>query len=151
MQDKVVTATDNSLDPEHPVRLFRELFTELRPNQEMALERAYAADIVFEDPLHRVEGLTQLQRYFARLNANLASCRFEFAEGLVGQDSAVLPWTLHLSLRQRPHRLITVPGVSWIHFERLVHYQRDYFDAGALIYEQIPGLGLLIRWLKSKV
>jgi hypothetical protein len=151
MREKVRAVTDDALDPEHPVRLFRELFTELRPNQEMALERVYAADIVFEDPVHRVEGLAQLQRYFARLNANVSSCRFAFAEGLVGPGRAMLPWTLHLSLRQRPRRLITVPGASWLHFERKVHYQRDYFDAGALIYEQIPGLGLLIRWLKAKV
>jgi hypothetical protein len=151
MQEKVITVTEDSLAPEHPVYLFRELFTKLHPDQEMALERVYAADIVFEDPLHRVEGLAQLQRYFARLNANLASCRFEFAEGLVGQGSAILPWTLHLSLRQRPRRLITVPGASWIRFERKVHSQRDYFDAGALIYEQVPVLGPLIRWIKSKV
>lgn len=85
MRETVMTVTQDALDPEHPVRLFQELFTELHLDQKMALARVYATDIVFEDPLHRVEGLAQLQRYFARLNANLTSCRFEFAQGLVDQ------------------------------------------------------------------
>jgi hypothetical protein len=32
-----------------------------------------------------------------------------------------------------------------------VYLHRDYFDAGALLYEHLPVLGTLIGWLKRRL
>jgi hypothetical protein len=46
---------------------------------------------------------------------------------------------------------VTVPGSTHIKYREKVHYHRDYFDAGALLYEQIPLVGFMIRAIKARV
>jgi len=38
--------------------------------------------------------------------------------------------------------------VSHVAFEERVTYQRDYFDAGAMVYEHVPLFGWIVRWIK---
>jgi len=47
--------------------------------------------------------------------------------------------------------VIVVPGVSVIHFGEKVTAQRDYFDVGAMLYERLPLIGWLLRWVKRMV
>lgn len=143
-------ATTAALGAAHPVTIFRRVFDTLRPEVPMALADLYAADVVFDDPLHHIEGRDELERYFQRLNAGLIEGRFRFGDGLVGPGTAILPWTMHLRMR-RLRRPIVVPGCSHLRFGSLVTHQRDYFDAGALIYENIPLLGAIVRRIKGLV
>jgi hypothetical protein len=138
----------SQLPADHPVIRFQRLFARLQPKQPMPLDQVYAPDIVFEDPLHHVEGVAALRSYFDRMNAGLVQGQFYFAEPLVGLETAMLPWTMHLTLRRLRHP-VTVPGCSHIRFTTHVVYQRDYFDAGALIYEHIPLLGAILRRIKA--
>lgn len=57
---------------------------------------------------------------------------------------------MHLRLK-RFRRPIVVVGCSHLRFHSLVAHQRDYFDAGALIYENIPLLGAIVRRIKGLV
>lgn len=140
--------TSASLAPTHPVAVFQQVFHTLKPDRAMALETLYADDILFVDPLHRIEGLEALRRYFARLNAGLLSGTFEFAPALIAGNAAMLPWTMHLKLKRRRQPVI-VPGCSYLHFSDRIRYQRDYFDAGVLLYENVPLLGFAIRRVKA--
>jgi hypothetical protein len=137
-----------SLD--HPVARFQALFATLSPKEPMPLDQVYAPSIVFEDPLHRFEGIDSLRAYFERLNSQLVEGRFTFDTPVIGEGMAVLPWVMNLRLRRLPHPVI-VPGCSHIRYDQTgrITYQRDYFDAGALIYEQIPVLGFVIRRIKA--
>lgn len=146
----MVNATIDTLATPHPVTLFKEVFATLSPGQAMALEQLYAPDIVFEDPLHTLRGLAELRRYFDRLNANIRVCHFVFDKQFVEEDAAMLAWTMRLEPRHS-QKAITVAGVSHLQFGNKIVRQRDYFDAGALIYEHIPALGTVIQWVKSKV
>jgi hypothetical protein len=126
------------------------MFALLRPDQPMPLAEVYAPEIVFTDPLHHIEGIAALRSYFERLNANLVEGRFHFAEPLIGADNAWLPWEMTLQVRRIKHPVV-VAGCSQLHFNTQVYRQRDYFDAGALIYENIPLLGAVIRGIKARV
>jgi hypothetical protein len=131
-----------------PVQLFQDAFRELRPDRPFPYEQLYAPDIVFEDPLRRTEGLPALRKHFQTLDKNLRSARFDYSSTLVqGQEAAVF-WTMTLELRRGPRRPVVVSGVSQLRFGDRLTYQRDHFDVGALIYEQVPLLGSIIRWLK---
>jgi limonene-1,2-epoxide hydrolase len=46
---------------------------------------------------------------------------------------------------------VEVPGVSILRFTDKIVYQRDYFDVGAMMYEQLPIFGWVLRRLKSAV
>ena len=48
-------------------------------------------------------------------------------------------------------KIFSVPGVSIIRYEDKIYSHRDYFDLGAMLYEQLPLLGGLIRMIKRKL
>ena len=131
---------------------FQEVFQELRSDTLGLLEEVYADDVEFEDPLHRVAGLDALTDYFARMYAGVESIRFEFGEVIESPGQAMLTWNMHLRHRRlRPGEELVLPGVSHIRFGRKVHYHRDYFDAGALLYERLPVLGGIVRAIRRRV
>ncbi len=47
--------------------------------------------------------------------------------------------------------LVTVPGSTHLRFRDKVVYHRDYFDAGAMLYEQLPLIGMVIRIIKGRI
>ncbi len=122
-----------------------------------SLDQIYSDDVVFEDPLHRVEGLSALRRYFAGLVQGLDECRFEFTDclGEAGGErggQAVLFWTMHYRHRKlKGGAPLSLAGSSHLKFADRVSYHRDYFDAGAMLYEHIPVLGFVIGKLKRRL
>lgn len=139
-----------ALDQSHPVAMFCRVFTRLTPDTPMPLDELYTPDVRFEDPLHCLEGLDQVRQYFTRLNASLVEGRFSFDEALVGETTAMVPWTMHLRLR-RMQQPVVVTGCSHLRYTARVSQQRDYFDLGALIYEQIPLFGAIVRRIKASL
>ncbi|WP_259754939.1 nuclear transport factor 2 family protein [Pseudomonas sp. GCEP-101] len=117
------------------------------------LDELYSQNIRFQDPLHRVDGLADLRRYFAGLYANVQELRYDF-HGFdeVAPGQGYLRWTLHY----RHPRLaggarVAVEGCSHLRWGERVEFHRDYFDAGALLYEHLPLMGSVIRWLKRRL
>lgn len=123
-----------------------------------ALDQIYDSDVVFEDPLHRVEGLVALRRYFSGMVHGLEECGFTFnhileQRGQAGEpDQAVLLWTMHYRHRKlKGGRRLSLEGSSHLQFRDRVLYHRDYFDAGAMLYEHIPVLGYVIGKIKARL
>jgi hypothetical protein len=102
-----------------------------------------------------------VRRHFERLGANLRVCLFDYGPiffapaetgGTTGPaGEAMLTWTMRLNLRRGPAETLVVPGVSHLRFGDRIDYQRDHFDAGALIYENVPVLGALVRFVKRRL
>lgn len=124
------------------------------------LDNIYSADVIFTDPLNRVEGLTELRRYFSGMLEGLSECHFEFhqvienaaapAQGRVEQ--AVLFWTMHYRHKKLAGgKKLSMTGNSHLKFQEKVFYHRDYFDAGAMLYEHVPLLGFAIRSIKKRL
>ena len=138
--------------PANLVPRFQAVFQELRHDRLELLDEVYAEDIVFEDPLHRVAGLAALRAYFERMYEGVAAISFEFGEVLAERDQAMLTWTMRMTHRRlRAGEEIALPGASHIRFGARVHYHRDYFDAGALLYERLPVLGGIVRAIRARV
>lgn len=129
----------------------RALFAHLGPDKPTRLAGVYADDVVFVDPMHRIEGREALEKYMDRMARGLRWARFEFEEATIQGDRIAVPWTMHFAMKALPgdHALegITVLQVR----DGLVAYHRDYFDVGAMLYEKIPGLGLVIRAIRRSV
>lgn len=148
---KTAAIRDSGSPQPLPAR-FQEVFQQLRHDTLDLLDEVYAADIVFEDPLHRVEGLVALRDYFARMYEGVESIRFEFDAVLEAHGEAMLTWTMHMRHRRlQPGQELALPGASHIRFGTQVHYHRDYFDAGALLYERLPLLGGVVRAIRRRV
>jgi len=134
------------------------LYERFDPALIASLDQIYHTDVVFEDPVHRVQGLIELRRYFSRLVRGLDECRFEFTDvleqpGSEGEPSqAVLLWTMHYRHpKLRGGKLLTLTGSSHLKYSDRVLYHRDYFDVGAMLYEQLPVLGSIIHAIKRRL
>lgn len=115
------------------------------------LHNIYADNIVFKDPVHKIQGLVELEDYFQALCIDLSDCRFEFLDELVSDDSAYIKWIMHFRHPKLGNRLISVRGVSHLKFSDRIDFQEDFYDMGAMLYEQLPLLGNVTRWLRHRL
>lgn len=114
----------------------------------------YSDDISFADPLHEIHGLANLRSYFSELYANVREVQFEFhAFDQVRDGKGYLRWTMTFRHpRLKRGELIAVQGCSHLLWTQgKVFQHRDFFDAGAMIYEHLPVMGRVIRWLKRRL
>lgn len=133
---------------------FAHAFAGLNKHNLAKLGELYSIDAMFCDPLHEVRGLNNLQTYFAQLYSNVSELAFDFyGFDQIREGEGYLRWTMsYRHPRLAGGQLIRVEGCSHLHWRYArVHYHRDYFDAGALLYEQLPLLGTAIRWLKRRL
>jgi len=136
------------------LRDYARRFAELDKDNLHRLGELYSDDIAFADPLHEVHGLPALQKYFADLYANVTDLQFEFhAYDQVREGKGYLRWTMTVRHAHLKHgKPITVQGCSHLLWtDNKVFQHRDYFDAGAMLYEHLPVMGRMIRWLKGRL
>ncbi|WKE63944.1 nuclear transport factor 2 family protein [Gallaecimonas kandeliae] len=118
------------------------------------LAEMYSSDLVFEDPAHRITGLPALERYFEGLYQQVEDIHFDFHAVRLFGEEAWVQWTLKLRHpRLSGGRSFSLDGVSLLSFDSdgKVCQHRDYFDLGAMLYERLPLLGPLVRWLKGRL
>lgn len=135
------------------LRHFGHTFATLDKYNLSLLDGLYSDDIVFADPLHEVHGLPELHRYFAQLYSNVNQLDFDFhGFDQTAEGEGYLRWTMSFRHpRLAGGELIRVPGCSHLMWRDKVYRHRDYFDAGALLYEHLPVLGGVISWLKRRM
>ncbi|HRC43713.1 MAG TPA: nuclear transport factor 2 family protein [Nitrospira sp.] len=134
------------------VERFTQTYGQLSARSLGLLSDLYSDDIEFQDPFHRIAGLPALRQYLAALYAHVESCSFKFEEGVTQGNESVLMWSMFLKHpRLNGGAVVTVPGSTHIRFRDKVSYHRDYFDAGAMLYEQLPLIGRVIRIIKRRV
>lgn len=135
------------------LRQFAERFAGLDASNLDRLRELYSDDILFRDPLHEVRGLPAVRGYFGELYANVSELRFDFyGFDQSGEGEGYLRWTMsYRHPRLRGGALIRVEGCSHLRWRDKVYQHRDYFDAGALLYEHLPILGRVIAWLKGRL
>lgn len=136
------------------LREYARRFAALDKDNLHRLGELYSDDIAFTDPLHEIHGLSALHRYFAQLYANVSDLAFEFhAFDQVREGKGYLRWTMtyrHPRLKQGEP--VVVQGCSHLLWtDSKVFQHRDFFDAGALLYEHLPVMGRMIRWLKGRL
>lgn len=130
---------------------FCELFNELDKGNLRKLQQVYSEDICFQDPFGQVTGLDALTEYFAGAYRNVISCRFRFGEPVIQHGHCAIPWVMELRHKRiRGGQMVAVDGISHLDIrDGRVCYHRDYFDAGQLLYENLPLLGSLIRRIRE--
>ena len=135
------------------LRRFSQSFAALDKHNLHLLDSLYSQDIAFADPLHQVHGLPELRRYFSELYSHISQLRFDY-QGFdeVAEGEGYLRWTMNFRHpRLDGGELISVQGCSHLMWRDKVYRHRDYFDAGALLYEHLPVLGGVISWLKRRM
>ena len=125
----------------------------LTPASVDALPTLYAADACFRDPFNDITGIEKIQHIFADMFVRLDAPKFEIIETIEESHGAFLIWDFTFRIKAlRPEQNRRIHGTSHIRFapNGLVQYHRDYWDAAGELYEQLPLVGILIRFLKKR-
>lgn len=134
------------------ITAFVDVYQNLSKDNLDTLKQVYHPRITFQDPLHKVEGLAPLTDYFQHLYQNVISCQFSINKHFEIENGGCLYWTMslrHPSLNRG--NTIFIEGHSLLEIkDGLVISHRDYFDIGSMLYEQLPLLGNLIKYVKRR-
>lgn len=116
------------------------------------LAEIYTPDAHFKDPFNEVQGVAAIQAIFAHMFESLDGPRFMIRERIVQGGQCFLSWdfvfrmkrfsTDEQVIRGGSHLVLAADGRIAVH--------RDYWDAAEELYEKLPVLGALMRWLKRR-
>lgn len=116
------------------------------------LPELYNQDVRFCDPVHCIDGLGNLTRYFERQLDNVGSCQFDIRQVVEQGNQATVIWDMHLQHpRLNRGRMNSTSGCTYLEFQDNIHYHRDYFDLGCMLYEQLPLLGGIVRRIRKSL
>ncbi len=133
------------------IERFKNYFKVLHESDLSELRELYSDQIIFKDPVHEIRGLVELEDYFTSMCADLTDCRFEYLDEAVTESTAYIKWIMHFKHPRLGNRLISVRGVSHLKIGDKIDYHEDFYDMGAMLYEQLPLLGNVTRWLRLRL
>lgn len=127
------------------------IFQNLTKDRLELIDQFYSKDILFIDPVGKIEGSKKITAYYKNLYQNVKKIRFDFSEVYESNETVIAVWSMYLETEKlNGGEGFTVEGTSVIKFnsEGKAVFHRDYFDMGAFIYERIPLLGALIKKIR---
>lgn len=130
-----------------------QFFEKLQPQDLPRLAQMYAQDARFKDPFNEVQGLPAIERIFAHMFEALDSPHFIVTERIVQGQQCFLVWDFRFRFKRfDTQNWQTVRGGTHLTFDDagLVTLHRDYWDAAEELYEKLPLVGGLMRWLKRR-
>ena len=145
--------TDTPSSTHETVQRLVQFFEQLQPNDLSRLPTIYAPEARFKDPFNEVQGLEAIERIFAHMFDALDSPHFVVTERIVQGHQCFLAWDFRFRFtRFDTTTWQTVRGGTHLVFNDagLVTLHRDYWDAAEELYEKLPLLGGLMRWLKRR-
>lgn len=145
--------TESISDPRAAVQALARFYEGLSPRDLDRLPAFYAADARFKDPFNEVQGLAAIRGIFSHMFTALHEPRFVVTQQLVDGLQAFLVWEFRFRMRRFDTTTIQViRGGSHLVLDAQgkVTLHRDYWDAAEELYEKLPGLGALMRWLRRQ-
>ena len=128
------------------------LYETLVPADLPALRGVYADDARFKDPFNAVQGVPAIARIFGHMFRTLDAPRFSVRDIVADGDALFLTWDFDFRTRGAGARAMRIHGASHLRFDAAgrVALHRDYWDAAEELYEKLPVVGALMRWLKKR-
>jgi ketosteroid isomerase-like protein len=144
------------LSPESTLQAVVHFFEHLTPADVTRISELYASDAQFKDPFNEVQGIPAIERIFAHMFAALEAPRFVITQQVVQGTQAFVTWDFLFAMprmnngatqtiRGATHFVLREEGGVW-----RVALHRDYWDAAEELYEKLPVVGSLMRWLKTR-
>lgn len=131
-------------------RLVR-FFERISPQSVRAeLSTVYAPNARFKDPFNDVTGHAPIAAIFEHMFEQVDQPRFIVTESVQQGSQAVLTWDFLFTMKRFSRTPQCIKGATHIVFDAdgAVVLHRDYWDAAEELYEKLPLLGALMRWLK---
>lgn len=129
-------------------------FETLTPESVAALDALYAPNARFKDPFNEVQGLESIQRIFREMFEHLEQPRFVITARIEQGAQCFLTWDFHFAFKsyQRGQGQCVHGGSHLVlDAEGRIAMHRDYWDAAEELYEKLPLMGAVLRWLKRRM
>jgi ketosteroid isomerase-like protein len=129
-----------------------EVFERLLPTDVARLGELYTDDAHFKDPFNEVRGLPAIRGIFEHMFVALDGPRFEIRDVIVQGEQCFLTWDFVFRMKRFRRDEQRIHGGSHLRFapDGRVAMHRDYWDAAEELYEKLPVVGGLMRWLKRR-
>lgn len=142
--------------PEVAIQRVVHFFEHLQPTDVTRMADIYTSDAQFKDPFNEVQGVPAIARIFAHMFETLDAPRFVITQQMQQGAQCFVTWDFLFAMpRMDGGRLQTIRGAT--HFVLReeagvwrVAVHRDYWDAAEELYEKLPVVGGLMRWLKKR-
>ena len=128
------------------------LFENLAPADLPQLGRIYTDNALFKDPFNEVQGVPAILGVFEHMFTTLDGPRFVVHDTVLQGSQCFLTWDFIFRLRCGGKQML-VRGGSHLKLaeDGRIAVHRDYWDVAEELYEKLPVLGALMRWLKRRV
>jgi ketosteroid isomerase-like protein len=142
--------------PEAAMQRVVHFFEHLQPTDVTRMADTYTSDAQFKDPFNEVQGVPAIARVFAHMFESLDAPRFVITTHVQQGAQCFVTWDFLFAVpRIDGGQLQTIRGAT--HFVLRedagvwrVAVHRDYWDAAEELYEKLPVVGGLMRWLKKR-
>ena len=129
-------------------------FENLAPDNLQDIGMYYTQDTYFRDPFNEFRTCAELEAVFADMFHRLNNPKFTVTEIIAQDNQCVLIWDFDFAIKSyKPNQPKRIHGSSHIRFaaDGRANYHRDYWDAAGELYEQLPVVGSMMRWLKKRM
>lgn len=135
------------------VARFKALYADFSPaNLKRLTREVYAEEAFFADPLKQVKGIEAVDAYFRRSAESIEDWKLVFEDESAHGVHRYYRWTMDYTLRHNA-RKVHLLGMSHVIYDARgkVLFHQDYYDGAEAVYEKIPLLGGLIRFVRRRL
>ena len=128
-------------------------FETITPQAVASLGTLYGQNARFKDPFNDVTGLPAIVKIFEHMFVALDTPRFVVTGRVAQGQDCFLTWEFHFGFKNfKKGEAQVILGASHLVFgpDGLITLHRDYWDAAEELYEKLPLVGALMRWLKRR-
>jgi steroid delta-isomerase len=135
---------------------FTAFFSSLAPDRVASLlDATYAPDVFFDDTLKSVRGSAALKTYLSHSADAVEQCRVWIEETTRTQEGEYLVrWRMMIRFKRFRRGVDTwTIGISHLRFasDGRVVYHQDYWNAAAGLFQHLPVIGAVIRWIQRRL
>ena len=146
---------DTQQGVDHTAQLTRMVafFEAVTPQSLSRLGEFYHPQARFKDPFNEVVGIPAIGHIFAHMFVQLDNPRFVVTNQVLQGHQGFLTWEFKFGFKNfKTSQTQTILGATHLVMNDtgLITLHRDYWDAAEELYEKLPVLGGLMRWLKRR-
>ncbi|MCB8746033.1 nuclear transport factor 2 family protein [Rhodoferax sp. U2-2l] len=149
----MTTNSPESTDHSAQIARMVAFFEEVSPHNLNRLGEFYDPQARFKDPFNEVKGIPAIQAIFAHMFVQLDSPRFVVTNQVLQGNQGFLTWEFRFGFKGfKTGQTQTILGATHLvmNASGLITLHRDYWDAAEELYEKLPVVGGLMRWLKRR-
>jgi ketosteroid isomerase-like protein len=128
-------------------------FETLTPDSVSTLKDYYSETARFKDPFNEVVGVPAIQKIFEHMFVSLEKPHFVITGQVIEGDQAFLTWEFRFRFKRfdtQTDQVVLGTSHLVLDAQQRICMHRDYWDVAEELYEKLPWVGALMRWLKKK-